>query len=79
MSNVVNLHGAKRWKAVTVYEHSNGAITIEHFLEEISELHAIIEHGPAWNTLVTCTITLNRPDGGGAQESGQIDRRHERR
>ncbi|WP_287070623.1 hypothetical protein [Mesorhizobium sp.] len=39
MSNVVSLHGDKRWKAVLVYDHQNGPITIEHFLEEISELH----------------------------------------
>ncbi|RWP35038.1 hypothetical protein [Mesorhizobium sp.] len=55
MSNVVSLHGDKRWKAVLVYDHQNGPITIEHFLEEISELHNVIEHGPDWNTLITCT------------------------
>ena len=69
MTNVVTLHGDKRWKAVLEYQHENGPISIEHFLEEITELHLIIEHGPDWNTLLRCTVTLNRPDGGEEQNS----------
>lgn len=46
MTNLVTLHGDKRWKAVLEYQHENGPISIEHFLEEIAELHLIIEHGP---------------------------------
>jgi hypothetical protein len=79
MSNVVTLHGDKRWKAVLIYHHENGPITIEHFFEEISELHNIIEHGPDWNTLVTCTVTINRPDGGEEQNSEEKGPRHEHR
>ena len=79
MTNVVNLHGTKRWRAVIVYDHVNGPTNVEHFLEEISELHDIIEHGPAWHSLVSCTITLNRPDGGGAQEGKEVERRNEHR
>ncbi|MER8390306.1 hypothetical protein NKH10_00025 [Mesorhizobium sp. M1340] len=48
MSNVVTLHGDKRWKAVLVSAHQNGPVAIEHFLEEISELHNVIEHGPEY-------------------------------
>lgn len=69
MSNVVTLHGDKRWKAVLEYRHQNGPVSIEHFLEEISELHQIIEHGPDWNTMIRCTVTLNRPDGGEEQNA----------
>lgn len=79
MSNVVTLHGDKRWKAVLIYHHENGPITIEHFFEEISELHNIIEHGPDWNTLVTCTVTINRPDGGEEQNSEEKAARREHR
>ncbi|TIM38705.1 MAG: hypothetical protein E5Y55_32940 [Mesorhizobium sp.] len=79
MSNVVSLHGDKRWKAVLVYDHQNGPITIEHFLEEISELHNVIEHGPDWNTLITCTVTINRTDGGEKQNSQEKEARHEHR
>ncbi|RWI29429.1 MAG: hypothetical protein E5X43_02140 [Mesorhizobium sp.] len=79
MSNVVKLHGDKRWKAVLVYGHQNGPITIEHYLEEISELHNIIEHGPDWNTLIACTVTINRPDGGEEQNSEEKEARREHR
>jgi hypothetical protein len=75
MSNVVTLHGDKRWKAVLDYQHQNGLITIEHFFEEISDLHNIIEHGPDWNTLKRCVVTLNRPDGGSEQNSVEQSRR----
>lgn len=69
MTNIVNLHGEKRWKAVVEYAHQNGPISIEHYFEEISGLHDIIEHGPDWNTLIKCTVTLNRPDNEGQRES----------
>ncbi len=29
--------------------------------------HLIIEHGPDWNFLIRCTVTLNRQDGGEEQ------------
>jgi hypothetical protein len=51
VNNVVTLHTDKRWKAVIEYEHQNGPIKIEHYFEEIADLHLIIEHGPDWNTL----------------------------
>ena len=69
MTNVFTLHGDKRWKAVAEYQHENGPISIEHFFEEISDLHLIVEHGPDWNTLIRCTVTLNRHDGGEEQNS----------
>jgi hypothetical protein len=77
MTNVVNLHGEKRWRAVIEYEHQNGPIVIEHFLEEISDLHNIIERGPEWSTLVRCTVTLNRDDGGGQQNASEKAKQHE--
>jgi len=79
MTNVVNLHGEKRWRAVIEYGHENGPVTIEHFLEELGELQQIVEHGPDWNTFVRCTITLNRADDGTSQNRMAQVRRHERR
>lgn len=78
MSNVVTLHGEKRWRAVIEYESANGPIVIEHFLEEIAELHEIVEHGPDWNTLKCCTVTLNRQDGGEDQNSKEKAMQHGR-
>ncbi len=59
MSNVITLHGDKRWKAVVEYSTDQGPERIEHYFEEISDLHFIIEHGPDWNFLIRCTVTLN--------------------
>jgi hypothetical protein len=51
-----------RWKAVILYRMLGGAfVDIEHFFEEIHELGNFIERGPHWDTLIRCTITLNRP------------------
>lgn len=78
MSNIVTLHGEKRWKAVIEYEGEEGVTTVDHFFEEISDLHSIIEHGPDWNKLVRCTVTLNRSDDGTEQNSVEKARRYER-
>lgn len=78
MGNIVTLHGNKRWKAVIEYSTPDGPKSVEHYFEEISDLHLIIEHGPDWNFLVRCTITLNRPDGGEEQNSVEKALRHER-
>lgn len=53
-------HGA-RWKAVCIYRTDHGMIDVEHLFEEISDLHDLVERGPHWDTLIRCTITLNRP------------------
>lgn len=72
MSNVVTLHGERRWKALIEYAGDDGPRTVEHYFEEISDLHPIIEHGPDWNLLIRCTVTLNRTDDGAEQNSGQM-------
>ncbi|WP_157017007.1 hypothetical protein [Mesorhizobium xinjiangense] len=69
MTNVVSLHGGKRWKAVIEYRSDDGPKSVEHYFEEISDLHLIVEHGPDWNLLIRCTLTLNRHDGGEEQNS----------
>lgn len=78
MSNVVTLHAGKRWKAVIEYRTDEGSRSVEHFFEEISDLHLIIEHGPDWNSLIRCTVTLNRHDGGEEQNSVEKALREER-
>jgi len=44
-------------------------ISVEHYFEEISDLHLIVEHGLDWNLLIRCMITLNRSDDGEEQNS----------
>ena len=69
MSDVVTLFADKRWKAVIEYRAEEGTKSLEHYFEEISDLHLIIEHGPDWNFLIRCVVTLNRPDDGAEQNS----------
>jgi hypothetical protein len=78
MTNIVTLHADKRWKAVIEYRADKGQESVEHYFEEISDLHLIIEHGPDWNFLVRCTVTLNRPDDGEEQNSVEKALREER-
>lgn len=79
MSNVVTLRGDRRWKAVIEYRTDEGASSVEHYFEEISDLHHIIEHGPDWNLLIRCTVTLNRSDDGEEQNSVEKASARERR
>jgi hypothetical protein len=78
MTNVVTLHADKRWKAVIEYRTDEGSQSVEHYFEEISDIHLIIEHGPDWNFLIRCTVTLNRPDDGEEQDSVEKALRNER-
>ena len=78
MSEVVTLFADRRWKAVIDYRTEEGSKSLEHYFEEISDLHLIIEHGPDWNFLILCTVTLNRPDDGEEQNSVKKALRQER-
>jgi hypothetical protein len=50
-----------RWKALCLYRTEAGMVDVEHQFEEIADLHNLIERGPHWGTLMSCTITLNDP------------------
>ncbi|KZS55262.1 hypothetical protein ACC677_02500 [Rhizobium ruizarguesonis] len=49
----------KRWKVCITYRYDDGPRETVTFIEEIAELDDIIEHGPDWNAMVDCQITLN--------------------
>jgi hypothetical protein len=40
-----------RWRAVIRYRRDAGSVSAEHFLEEIEDLHDLVEHGPHWDTV----------------------------
>lgn len=46
-----------RWKVAIVYKSEHGLIDNEHLLEEISELDALVERGPHWDTIEEIKIT----------------------
>lgn len=51
----------KRWKAVLTYRsQATGLVPVEHEIEELEELHEIVERGPDWNALDSIVITLLR-------------------
>ncbi|TBD37726.1 MULTISPECIES: hypothetical protein [Rhizobium] len=49
----------KRWKVSITYRYDDGPRKTVFFIEEMTELAAIIEHGPDWNAMVDCRITYN--------------------
>lgn len=51
---------AKRWNVFITYR---GGLGHESFdIEELEELHTLIEHGPDWNLIERIEIHLNRRD-----------------
>ena len=50
-----------RWKA-TIYYRSEaaGLVDVEHGIEEIADLHDIVERGPNWHTIERIEIVLDR-------------------
>jgi len=54
-------HTDLRWRAVVTYRSIKlGQIDVEHFFEEIEDLHDIVERGPDWNAIERIDVTLNR-------------------
>lgn len=49
-----------RWKAVITYRTDRGPVSITYNVEEISELHDIVEGGPDWNVIEDIAVTLRR-------------------
>lgn len=51
----------KRWLATVNYRSSTGGfVPVDHELEELYDLQAVIEAGPDWNCIVGITIKLMR-------------------
>jgi hypothetical protein len=48
-----------RWLAVVTYRSESGPIHVDHRLEELEELHELIERGPDWNTIEEIVLRLN--------------------
>jgi hypothetical protein len=48
-----------RWLAVVTYRGESGPIEVDHYFEELGELHDLIERGPDWNTIETIVVRLN--------------------
>lgn len=51
----------KRWKAVVYYRTDAGIVDVTHEIEELDELHYLVERGPHWDTIDHIRIDLARP------------------
>ena len=49
-----------RWKATIWYLSEIGLLDVEHGIEELEELHDLVERGPDWNTIDRIEIVLDR-------------------
>lgn len=50
----------KRWHVEIGYRSENGLVDVHHDIEELSELHNIVELGPNWNAIDYIKILLQR-------------------
>lgn len=50
-----------RWRATVAYRHNDGIKTADYDLEELSDIDAIVEGGPHWDTVAGIQIVLQRP------------------
>lgn len=51
---------APRWHVTIYYRSETGGVDVEHDIEEIDELHDIVERGPDWNSIDKIVVTLAR-------------------
>lgn len=40
-----------RWKATVWYRTDNGLVDVIHMLEELEDIHDLVEAGPHWDTV----------------------------
>jgi hypothetical protein len=50
-----------RWHAVVHYRTDDGTIDVEHDVEELGELHDLIERGPHWDTIERIEVLRVNP------------------
>lgn len=50
-----------RWTATATYRTGSGPLDVTHDIEELRDIHGLIEAGPDWNALTDIRITLARP------------------
>src|SRR3954451_19914135 len=45
-----------RWHATVTYRTDAGPLAVEHDLEELAELHDLVELGPHWDTVIEIRV-----------------------
>lgn len=49
-----------RWLATIYYRSESGGVDVDHDIEELEELHDIVERGPDWHSIDKIVVTLAR-------------------
>lgn len=49
----------KRWLVRVTYRTDAGQADVDHHIEELSEIHGLVERGPMWDCIEQITIVLN--------------------
>lgn len=50
-----------RWIATVTYRTNDGPLDVAHDIEEIADLHELIEAGPSWDTIIKIDIRRVNP------------------
>jgi hypothetical protein len=48
-----------RWRIEIDYRMENGSITVDHHVEELEDLHDVVERGLDWNTMEEIRVHFN--------------------
>jgi len=52
-----------RWWVEITYRTDKGPCIVEYDMEELEELHNIVERGPNWNSILDIRVKYNRTTG----------------
>lgn len=48
--------GRARWRATVHYRTDGGLLDVEHWLEELGDIHDLVERGPHWDSIARIEI-----------------------
>ena len=51
-----------RWLLTIIYRCETGPCVVDHDIEELEEIHGIVERGPDWNSILNISAELQDPD-----------------
>ena len=52
----------KRWLLTIIYRCKTGPCVVDYDIEELEEIHDIVERGPDWNAIMSIDVELQEPD-----------------
>ena len=52
----------KRWLLTIIYRCESGPCVVDYDIEELEEIHDIVESVPDWNAIMSIDVELQEPD-----------------